>query len=253
MDWVGIIGGLIFLLLLMGGYWTLKQFSLPRYTPELPDLPQYRTSQSSAQQIFALEAPRLMRTYNQQPDEEILPYQAKQPFLSDEIQNVLNILQPLCQTQGYQVFVKINLESLVQLNTQQVPNPQAQQLMQERLQQHEIDFVLCDLQNWQVQAVLLLTPTSLKNGEKMQARFINAALNAAKIPYFHLPHQNTYSVIYLQQILQKKLGLKIPTLPCPLCGEPLRPVMPKKGQLKDKLIWLCKQYPQCRGFKKDSF
>ena len=181
------------------------------FDPTLPDVPAYSVqSQTFRPSIFASEFPVPLQTPSHSLEENALPYVLKEQLLDEAEQNLFRALEKIL-SKDYRLFTKVRLASI--LDTHPDLETRYRQTKRERLRQKQVDFVLCERKNFRVIGVIALDKDIDQNFEtQVHDKFVEMALDTARIPVLHLPIKRVYPLNTLRKLIDQTFGIKLPIL-----------------------------------------
>ncbi|EIJ44037.1 topoisomerase-like C4 zinc finger-containing protein [Beggiatoa alba B18LD] len=233
------------------------------YTTDLPDVAIY--GESDKKQTFehpaviTSEYPIAQQLHTGHLNENSYPYQAKASLLSTTESTLFLALHQILQNQPYILLAKVHLAEVLE-TLADVGDIKTRRTALERLRQKRLDFVICHQQSFAVCGVVAIEEPFDANkplSTQLHDKFVDIALETAKIPMMHVIVSETYDLTSLKQQLMDNLQLNLfttsqpttatpATKTCPQCGEPMKRVSPKTGQHAGKTFFMCSQYPACK-------
>ncbi len=214
-----------------------------RFTPDLPNVQRYGGISPT---VLTTQYPEI-RQPDPDPFGKSLPYTATTHYFSPLETALFHALERALHQQPYRIFGKVPLTHL--LTTLPNLDSHTQQSAYERLQQKQLDFVICHADTLEVKGVVLVESRPHSPAGDLQKRFLEAALATAHIPLLKVPPRQDYPLIPLQKLLKQVLGihLKLTSVQvCPRCGAPLKSATVSKGAAQGQRVWVCSHYPQCK-------
>jgi len=175
------------------------------FNPILPDA--YQVQPYFKSSILTSEFPSPPRDAVLPEDDDSLPYVLRVPFLDEHEQALFKQLEKLLP-KPYRLLTKVRLATLLEVSADlKVRHRQAKR---ERLRQKQVDFVLCERENWQVVGAIILERDNLEQDFQTQIhdKFVEMALAAAHLPVLHLSVNQSYSLETLRELLSKTFLLE---------------------------------------------
>ena len=222
--------------------------------------------------LTVLVALLLLKKYSKPGASTTFPYQSKTTLCSAAERSFLGVLDQLLADR-FRIFLKVRLADLIEIPKGISKSPRQSAL--NHISGKHADFVVCDKNDLSILGVVELDDQSHKSAKRRERdRFLDSVLDSAGIPIVHIQAQSTYSVIDIQNHLQKSFSFMAgkpettsrpilsnsneqgKTQPisddteaieiCPDCGGALVKRQAKKGKLAGKYFLACSNYPKCR-------
>lgn len=187
------------------------------------------------------------------------PYHKKDRFLTRAERSFYGVLTTLADTRGWDVFAKVRLEDVVEVER----GADQYQAHRNRIKARHLDFLLCDAQTVSpVLAIELNDSSHLRDAQQLRDEFVTEVLKAADLPLLFVPAQRGYSIAELSGLIGRRLGedrvaqpsacapateqeaaedLAVPGH-CPRCGSRL---VERRSRSTGEPFWGCSEYPAC--------
>ena len=161
--------------------------------------------------FLAFAALLLLKTMGE-PKKPDLPYESRGHLLSPAERSFLGVLDQATEGE-FRVLTKVRLADLIK--TKPGIGPGERQKAFNKIQSKHLDFVLCDPDDYSIQAVVELDDSShSKTSRRKRDEFVDRALESADIPVTRIPARRSYSVEQVRTTLEE-MREGTPELPPP--------------------------------------
>lgn len=130
---------------------------------------------------------------------ENLPYKKNEYFFTMNEKHLYSIINKIAEKMNVVIFSKVRLADLIYIKSKS----ENYYTHWNKIKAKHIDFVICNKINYNILFVIELDDKSHERQDRIERDiFIDNALEAAKLPYFHIKVENNYNADYLEEIFK---------------------------------------------------
>jgi len=198
-----------------------------------------------------------------------LPYKSREVLFTPAELNFLNTLEPSLK-EDFKVYGKVRVADIIE--PRNGLEGKAYWSALNRVSSKHVDFVICNARSLAIEMVIELDDRSHERRDRIDRDdFLDAALEAAHVPFVRFAAKRAYTLRELQaklggfvvaaqepvagtamEVAEPKPVIAKPAPvndgeSCAACGSDMKLREKKSGDEAGKKFWVCTRYPECRG------